>query len=122
MLVRVYKNLHRNCYSVQTKVYDPAKRSYRWLVTEYRKAISLDNPRFIVREQGRLRVIESGRKNVHAMVEGEIGFFDMSCYNQLAHMKINYNPKVDKFFNINGIDCNMLRIDKVYLTPGGVFV
>jgi hypothetical protein len=64
MRVRVYWNIRKKCFSVQTK----EKRGWRlWLHTDQ---IWLDAPQFHVSQAGNARVRREGRKNVHAFIEG----------------------------------------------------
>jgi hypothetical protein len=65
MVVRVYRNLHKHCYSVQAKV------NGRWKVSEHRQSLSLRDVTFKVYEAGRLRTIEEGKKFVHSYAIGE---------------------------------------------------
>lgn len=65
--VRVYWNLHKDCYSVQAK----PQRNAGWRVICYAGAIALRNARFLVSEAGRQRVLRDQAKNVHAYVRGE---------------------------------------------------
>lgn len=60
MRYRVYKNLHRNCFSIKSK----------GLVVGYCDAVTILEPRFITSEAGRQRVIKERAKNVHAFIEG----------------------------------------------------
>lgn len=60
--VRVYRNLHRDCYSIQQ----------HGLVVAHTQELLLHEPRFIISEAGRKRVRNEGRKNVHAYIEGMI--------------------------------------------------
>ena len=67
MRVRVYKNLHKNCYSIKAMEGDSKNR-----VIFHATSICLSNVSFKVYESGRQRVLEKKSKNVHAYVEGEI--------------------------------------------------
>lgn len=85
MKVRVYRNLHRNCFSIQSYI-----KGKGWRVTDHAEAITLSDVKFIVKESGRLRVIKERKKNVHAFVEGIlIAKMDITG---LAARKISYNP------------------------------
>jgi hypothetical protein len=66
MRVRVYYNLHKHTFSIQHKV------DGRWLVRDYADEVTLKDVTFKVSEAGRKRVIEEGRKNVHAFVIGTL--------------------------------------------------
>ncbi len=62
--VRVYWNLHKQCYSVQTR------QKKGWRVTAHVDKACLDDPRFTVSAAGNARVRREQRKNVHAYVTG----------------------------------------------------
>lgn len=62
--VRVYRNLNNGKMSVQQKI------EKRWIVVGHVTDAIVHNVRFHVSEAGRQRVIEAGRKNVHAWGEG----------------------------------------------------
>ena len=64
--VAVYRNLHKNCLSIQSR-----ERENYGKIIGYCKSIFLKRPKFVVREKGRLRVLKEGRKNVHAFIVGE---------------------------------------------------
>ena len=66
--VRVYRNLNRAGYSVQTRGPEG------WRVAGYvdRGAIRLADARLVIRDNGRHRARMEGRKNVHAWIEGAI--------------------------------------------------
>ena len=58
--VRVYRNLHKNCFSVKQD----------GLVRCHADHVTLRDCKFIVSKAGQKRVRDEGRKNVHAFVEG----------------------------------------------------
>ena len=58
--VRVYRNLHKNCFSVKQG----------GLVRCHADHVTLEDCKFIVSKAGQERVRDEGRKNVHAFVEG----------------------------------------------------
>lgn len=58
--VRVYRNLHKDCFSVKQG----------GLVRCHADHVTLKDCRFIVSKAGQKRVRDEGRKNVHAFVEG----------------------------------------------------
>lgn len=60
-MYRIYWNLHRGCWSIQTRIHGKG-----WRVTDYAETLSAYNVTFSVSEAGRQRVIAEGRKNVHA--------------------------------------------------------
>ena len=67
MKVAVYWNLHKDCFSVQSR-----ERANYGLVVQHADEIVLQNVLPTVRERGRQRVLAEGRKNVHAFLVGEI--------------------------------------------------
>lgn len=112
-IVRVYKNLHRDCYSVLTKRRDCDDEPKRWLLyNKHCRNLILTSCKFHVREGGRQRVIKQRKKNVHAYIEGELIFY--GCNSKLSSdeaidfrrffakentkEKISYNPYEDPFF------------------------
>ena len=58
--VEVYRNLHKGCWSIRQD----------GLVKAHTDMAFLFNPRFVVRDNARLRVNERRRKNVHAWLSG----------------------------------------------------
>ena len=63
--MRVYRNLHQKCWSVQQK-----DSKGRWKVVAHAESITLADCVFRVSEAGRQRVLSEGRKNVHAYIQG----------------------------------------------------
>ena len=62
--VRVYYNLHNRLWSVMCRTSGKVIGHARW--------VHLRNVQFVVRQGGRKRVIETGRKNVHAFASGNL--------------------------------------------------
>lgn len=60
-MYRIYRNLHRGCWSVQHKV--PGKG---WRLYCHANILTTDHVDFKVYDTGRERVRKEGRKNVHA--------------------------------------------------------
>lgn len=85
MKVKVYKNLHRDCYSVLDSSGKVCMRVHD---------MYLSLPRFTVRQSGRERVIKEGMKNVHAFV---VGFISEKHCN-VEWRKVKYNPYLFKSF------------------------
>jgi hypothetical protein len=83
--VKVYWNLHRNCYSVQQN----------GLVVGHTDSIELRDVTFKVSEAGRQRVLKERKKNVHAFVTGYL--YD-GKEERNYDISIVYNPyKYDSF-------------------------
>ena len=60
--VRVYRNLHKDCFSVKQN----------GLVCCHADNVTLSNVKFIVSKAGQRRVRDEKKKNVHAFVEGYV--------------------------------------------------
>ena len=60
--VRVYRNLHRDCYSVKQG----------GIVRCHAENVTLRSCQFIVSKAGQRRVRDEKRKNVHAFIEGYV--------------------------------------------------
>ena len=104
-LCRVYRNLNkgtteRPVYSVQqyTNQGHPAGRK-RWIVVAYATRITLRDVRFKVDERKRQKVIEEGRKNVHAYAIGAVQRRGLLNY---AGRKVSYNPYKGSSFTFDG--------------------
>jgi hypothetical protein len=83
MIVQVYKNLHKGCFSVRNKKTGK--------VIAYTNAITLINCRLVVGKKGRERVLRERQKNVHAFIEGElVSLFENS--NHKWSVEIFYDP------------------------------
>lgn len=107
MIVKVYRNLHKNCFSIQ----DAKTRK----VIAYSNEIKLKNVKFLVSQTGRNRVLKENRKNVHAYVVGEI-----TNYVQITNQEVKYNPYLYASFTI---DNNPIYESKyVLLVNGKVYI
>lgn len=63
----VYRNLTRRCLSIRAEAGPFQGRVVAWV-----EAVQLGHARFVVGKKGRQRVLETGRKNVHAGVVGAV--------------------------------------------------
>lgn len=111
--VYVYKNNHKNCYSLRS--YQTRK------VIDWKKNLVLKNAKFKVSQSGRKRVLKEKRKNIHAGIEG---WWDQSYNFNIKDLdethKIFYNPyKTEYFLNKNGEKIEKAKI--VFLTEVGVY-
>ena len=59
--VDVYFNRHKSTFSIR----------HKGKVIEHTDTVGIKNPRFVVNESGRNRVLREKKKNVHAFVRGE---------------------------------------------------
>ena len=91
--VEVYFNLHKRVFSIRSC------RTGR--VIQHAKHVHIVNPKFVVREGGRQRVLRERKKNVHAFVRGEITYFDDFDPDYLDYTLVSYNPyKFDTFVDV----------------------
>jgi len=91
MKVEVYFNLHKRVFSVRS--------CKTGRVIHHAKDVHIVNPKFVVREGGRQRVLRERKKNVHAFVRGNLTTFKDNP-SRLADT-IGYNPyKYDSFVNV----------------------
>ena len=87
--VYVYKNLHRNCYSVRQD----------GVVKKHTDSICLYDAQFRVGKKGRERVLKEKRKNVHAGVSGYIDRdWDLQRIPPKNFRSVIYNPYKYKSF------------------------
>ena len=87
--VYVYKNLHKNCYSIKQD----------GLVKMHTDKIYLWDASFRVGAKGRERVLNEGRKNVHAGVSGYIDRgWDSQPHPPTNTRGVIYNPYSHKTF------------------------
>lgn len=115
-MYRIYKNLHKDCFSIQAKI--PGKG---WRVVDYAKSLSLSNVTFRVYEAGRQRVIRTGKKNVHAFVLADsYERPDTSWEAQGCDVKVRYNPKLAHVFLAG--DTEVRRAARAHLTDGAMYV
>ena len=77
MKVEVYKNLRKQCYSIRQK----------GKVIGYALVLAMSNVDFVVQQGGRKRVLESGQKNVHAFLRGDIHL----CESDESKFDLPYN-------------------------------
>ena len=87
--VRVYRNLHKKCLSVQDS---------NGIVIGHVQTIVLKNVKFVVRPAGRRKVLETKRKNVHAFAVGEVVSFQDHTAVMQYNNPVRYNPYVADTF------------------------
>lgn len=88
--VRVYRNLNRKCWSIRQNQ----------LIVAHATTLELADVKPIVSARGRERVVNEGRKNVHAFMEGML----VECDDDYVIVnKVTYNPyKHEGFVNMDG--------------------
>jgi len=94
--VRVYRNLHRKLYSIQTYI-----KGKGWRVAEYADSFSLRNVEFVVKSAGRERVRREKRKYVHAYVTGTLTYLpDPYTFLDTAS-RVSYDPYTMETFEVD---------------------
>lgn len=105
--VRVYRNLHKDCWSVK----------YKGIVIARPKQIQLKNAKMIVNEKGRQKVLDKKQKQVHAYIEGYWNEKSNRRPSFIQRWKeISYNPYFKPFFFFVRGKKAILNAKKVFLT------
>lgn len=108
MIVFVYRNLHKQCYSIR----------HKGIVIGHADSLVLANADFRVYEAGRLRVLKERRKNVHAFIVGELT--DKVPFE--GGRKATYNPyKYCRFVFVDS-EQPVYSAKLVSLTENGIFI
>ena len=138
MKVFVYFNLHKHLWSIRA-----LEGPHKGLVVAHAGSLSLINTKCKVSEKGRQRVLESGRKNVHAGIEGELEsadirtelrtmpnmpYFYMTRHMEMSRLKdgnrycqITYNPrKYESFVTLDGGYSKVTNAQRVSMNHGEV--
>lgn len=90
-IVNVYKNLNRNCFSIQ----DPKTG----LVIAYASTVTLKNVIYRVQTAGRKKTIEQNRRSVHAYIRGNFVASDQAVPDRARRIGY-YNPfKTETFID-----------------------
>ena len=92
--VRVYWNLHKHTWSIQS--------CKSGLVIDHKQHLTLLDAKFVVRKGGQKRVREEGKKNVHAFAVGYLTNSKQRSYHDWDRVK--YNPYTDDYFMHKGKD------------------
>lgn len=129
MRVQVYKNLHKNCYSIKA-----LEGSCKGLVVMHGNALGLSNVSFKVYEKGRQRVLNEHQKNVHAFVVGNLEYIelyrgytlDYPLYKQMNNdvssaRQITYNPYVHPFFYFKDDSKEIFSADECHFKHNGLW-
>lgn len=86
---RTYRNLQTGRMTILTRQLN-SKGNMNWLLAGHTTSLLMEDVKFHVYENGRQRVIERKRKNVHAWAEGSV----VAAYAEAVETPINvaYNP------------------------------
>jgi hypothetical protein len=87
MKVRVYRNLTKNCWSVQSV------KTGR--VIAHALSLSLNDAKFVIQKAGQARVRKQHKKYVHAFVVGTL-----TDEQRATFLRITYNPYIHDTFVI----------------------
>ena len=104
--VRVYWNLHKNTWSVQS--------CKSGLVIDHKQHMILKDAYFSVWKSGQKRVREEGKKNVHAFAVGYISENFVPTSEALKKEfadwdRVKYNPYTDDYFMHQGMSDNQYK-------------
>ena len=103
MKVRVYRNLTRDCWSVQHYV-----KGKGWRLLEHRDYVQIILARPKVQEAGRQRVIREKKKYVHAFPEGWMLNGEEIFWHNVRPVK--YDPYKGPDFTIDGRPFDFLHV------------
>ncbi len=106
MQVQVYRNLHRNCWSVR----------HNGRVIDHVDSISLRDAKLVVQPAGRAKVLKENRKNVHAYIKGTI---DTTNSLKPRPTKITYNPYKYSSFVVKDTEEPIYYAEYVHLNKYG---
>jgi hypothetical protein len=96
----IYRNLHKNCFSVK----------YKGRVIAHCDSFVADNATTKVNQKTRLKVVQEKKKQVHAYVvcdswraipENDLYVWGLRCEGQLS-----YNPYKQDSFTMQGVPCD----------------
>jgi len=122
MLVDVYKNLHKNTWSIRDR--------QTGKVVEHSDVVHLVDAKFVVQPAGRQRVLRTRQKNIHAFVRGTLHCFLPNVQQghpfvglALANPKqVVYNPYESDKFRFKEIEIPVAYAKSVVLNKLGVWI
>lgn len=108
--VEVYRNIRKDCYSIRDKK--------SGLVVEHTNGpLALENCILKVSKAGRERVLRERRKNIHAVIEGDI----LEVVPELEWTPLTYNPYKYESFVDRETQQPVLAAQYVLFTPEKAF-
>jgi len=112
--VRVFVNWRRGCYTLL--------QDGRLMASA--RQVRLADVEFRVRESGRRRMLESGRRNIHAYAVGRlvdyVGPSDPRELEPLAGRRVHYDPRRFAFFVDSETEASVTRASAARLDETGV--
>lgn len=112
MKVFVYRNLHKNCFSVKA-LEGPQKGRVIMRVHE----LCLSSAKFKVSEAGRNRVLKEKQKNVHAGIVGHLCDMNLQLTNE-----VTYNPYKSNTFYLKSTEDSIESANFVNFNYPKVFI
>lgn len=111
MKVYVYRNLHKDCWSVKA-----LEGEHKGRVIYHAQNVTLSDCTFKVSKAGRERVLREKRKNVHAGVVGQLGRINVPLSYMPQMTAVTYNPyKYESFVRKNNDFMPVYGADWVYM-------
>lgn len=111
MKVYVYRNLHKDCWSVKA-----LEGEHKGRVIYHAQNVTLSDCTFKVSKAGRERVLRERRKNVHAGVVGQLGRINVPLSYMPQMTAVTYNPyKYESFVRKNNDFMPVYGADWVYM-------
>lgn len=106
--VQIYRNLHKNCWSIRQKS----------KVVAHCDTLNLTQCKFYVNEDGRQWVVANKKKIVHAYVTGFLTDKVVDC-----GLKVRYNPYQHKQFivYVNDVSQDIFEAAEVKFTENEVY-
>ena len=116
MNVDVYKNLHKDTWSVRDRS--------TGLVVDHDDYVVVENAQFIVQPAGRRKVLREQKKNVHAFVRGTrvpMSELSTTVRHSTPATRVSYNPyKSGAFKTQTGRRVKEAQL--VVMTPNGCYI
>jgi hypothetical protein len=108
MKVEVYRNLHKQCWSVRD--------NKTGKVIDHVRNIHIKDATLVVRPSGREKVLRERKKNVHAFVKGTIVSVNENLPDSWGYStEITYNPYMYDSFVEKGTGMPVKKAKDIYL-------
>ena len=119
MLVDVYRNLHKKTWSIRDR------KTGR--VVSHQDEVNVLDAKFVVQPAGRRKVLQEGRKNVHAFVRGTLATYqevldDSRTFYLITPYLVRYNPYQAAHFFYRNPENRIDKADLAILDYEGVTV
>ena len=109
MKIEVYRNLHKNCWSV--------RNTKTGKVIDHVPYICIKDAKLVVRPAGRAKVLLEKRKNVHAFIRGTAAL--SLELEQPTNKQISYNPYKNESFIVTDTGAAIKGAKTVFLDANG---